>query len=55
MNLVLSILLGLLGIVVLLLLIAAFVRKEYEVVCETTISKPKLIVFNYLKHFISVY
>lgn len=49
MNLILFILFGLLSLVVLLLIIAAFVKKEYAVVREITIRKPKLLVFDYLK------
>lgn len=49
MHLFLITLLGILSLVVLLLIIAVFVKKEYAIVREITISKPKLIVFNYLK------
>ena len=49
MNLILSILLGILGLIVLLLILAVFLKKEYTVVREISISKPKLIVFDYLK------
>ncbi len=43
------ILLGLLGIVALLLIIAMFLKKDYAVVREINISKPKQEVFNYIK------
>jgi hypothetical protein len=49
MNLILSILLGLLGLIVLLLIVAIFLKKEYAVVREISISKPKQLVFDYLK------
>lgn len=49
MNLILSILFGLLSLVVLLLIIAVFVKKEYAVAREITISKPRKVVFDYLK------
>lgn len=49
MHLFLTILLGLLGLVVLLLIAAVFVKKEYSVERDIAINKPKLIVFNYLK------
>ena len=49
MNLILSILLGLLGLIVLLLIVAIFVKKDYSVGREISISKPKQLVFDYLK------
>ena len=50
MNLILSILCGLLSIVVILLIIAAFMKKEYSVEREITINKPRRVVFDYLKY-----
>ena len=49
MNLILTILLGILCLVVLLLIIAAIARKDYSVERDIIISKPKGIVFDYLK------
>jgi len=49
MNVIFGIVLGLVGLIILLLILAVFVKKEYTVVREITISKPKLIVFDYLK------
>ena len=49
MNLILSILSGLFGLVILFLIIAAFVKKSYSVSCEITINQPKQLVFEYLK------
>ena len=40
---------GALGIVVLLLIVALFVKKEYGVVREVIINKPKTEVFEYVK------
>jgi len=49
MSLTFTVLLGVLCFVVLLLIIAAFVKKEYSVERDIIISKPKGIVFDYLK------
>ena len=49
MNLILTVLLGVLCLVVLLLIIAAFVKKDYSVERDIMISKPKPGVFDYLK------
>lgn len=49
MKIVKKILLGIIGIIVLLLIIALFVKKEYGVEREITINKPKQEVFDYLK------
>lgn len=49
MNIVLTILLALLVLTVILLVIAAFVPKEYSVVREISIEKPRMIVFEYLR------
>lgn len=38
-----------LGIIVVLLIIAAFMKKEFQVEREITIAKPKQLVFDYLK------
>jgi hypothetical protein len=43
-------LIGLIGLVILLLIVAAFAKKNYSVTCEITIQKPRQIVFEYLKH-----
>lgn len=50
MNIIKKILLGLFGIIVLALLIALFLPKEYAVEREITINKPKDSVFNYIKY-----
>jgi len=49
MNLFLTVLFGVLCLVVLLLIIAAFVKKDYSVERDIMISKPKPSVFDYLK------
>jgi len=49
MNLILYTLLGILGLVVVLLIVAAFVRKDYSVVSKINIKREKPQVFNYLK------
>lgn len=49
MNIVLPILLALPILIVILLITAAFVPKEYSVVREISIEKPRMIVFEYLK------
>ena len=45
-----TILLSLLSIVALLMIIALFVNKDYAVVREITINKPKQQVFDYIKY-----
>lgn len=50
MNILTIILLGLLSAIVLLLTIAAFVKKEYWAQSEIIINAPKQSVFDYLKH-----
>jgi hypothetical protein len=49
MKIVKKILLGIVGIIVLLLIVAVFVKKEYAVEREVTINKPKQEVFDYVK------
>ncbi|MGO4906337.1 SRPBCC family protein [Flavobacterium sp. W20_MBD1_R3] len=50
MKIIKKILLGLFGIIVLVLLIALFLPKEYAVEREITINQPKDSVFNYIKY-----
>jgi hypothetical protein len=49
MNTILSILLGVAGIVALLLILAYFMKREHFVKCEITINAPRQKVFDYLK------
>ena len=49
MNFFLPFIFGLLSLVVVLLIIAVFVKKEYGVECEISISRPKQMVFEYIK------
>lgn len=49
MNILITILLILVGIIALLLIIALFARKEYNVHSEITINAPRQKVFDYLK------
>jgi hypothetical protein len=49
MNLILTVIFSFLSLVVILLIIAAFVKKEYGVVREISISKPKQTVFDYIR------
>ncbi|MCX6352439.1 MAG: SRPBCC family protein [Bacteroidetes bacterium] len=49
MKIVKKILIGIVGLVALLLIVALFVKGEYSVVKEVTINKPKQDVFNYIK------
>lgn len=49
MKIILTVLAILAGIIVLLLIVALFVKKEYKVKREITISKPKAGVFDYIK------
>jgi len=43
------VLIGIIGLVVLLLIVALFTKKEYGVIREVTINKPKSEVFDYVK------
>jgi len=49
MKIVKITLLAIVGIVVLVLIVALFVKKDYAVVREVTINKPKTEVFDYIK------
>lgn len=49
MNLILYTLLGIIGLIVLVLIVAAFVKKDYEVMCSISINKSSREVFDYLK------
>jgi hypothetical protein len=49
MNILISILLILVGIIVLFLIIGLFVKKDYSVRREVIINKPKTLVFSYIK------
>lgn len=49
MNIIKKIVLGIFGIIVLALLIALFLPKEYAIEREIIINQPKDIVFNYVK------
>lgn len=49
MNILAIILIILAILIAVLLIVALFVKKEYAIVRETTINKPKQEVFNYLK------
>jgi hypothetical protein len=49
MNILKKILYSLLGIILLALAVALFIPKEFRVVREITISKPKQVVFDYVK------
>jgi Polyketide cyclase / dehydrase and lipid transport len=49
MNILIAILLVLAGIIVLLLVIALFIKKEYTIEQEIIINRPKQEVFNYIK------
>ncbi|MCE7064800.1 SRPBCC family protein [Dyadobacter sp. CY326] len=50
MRVVFIILIALVSIVVLLLIVAAFVKKEYEVRREILINQPSRAVFDYVRH-----
>jgi uncharacterized protein YndB with AHSA1/START domain len=50
MNIVIIILLVIAGLIALLLVVALFVKKEYAVERQITISKPRQSVFDYVKH-----
>lgn len=45
-----KILFGIVGIIVLLLIIALFVKKDYAVQREIVVNKPKQQVFDYIKY-----
>jgi hypothetical protein len=49
MKILKFILIGLAGIIALVLIVAAFVKKDYAVVREITINKPKQEVFDYIR------
>jgi len=49
MNLILYTLLGILFLIVLVLIVAVFVKKDYEVMCSININKSSQEVFEYLK------
>lgn len=49
MNIVITIILGLVGFIALLLLVALFLKKEHYVKREIVINAPKQKVFNFLK------
>jgi hypothetical protein len=50
MKIIRRILIGIVGVIALLLVIALFLKKEYAVVREITINKPKAEVFEYIKY-----
>lgn len=50
MKIVLGIIIGLVGIILLLLIVAAFTKKDYQVEREIVINKPKTEVFHYIKY-----
>ncbi len=50
MKIVLSIVIGLVGILLLLLITAAFTKKNYQLEREIVIHKPKQEVFDYIKY-----
>jgi hypothetical protein len=50
MNILKKIIVGLLAIIVLALIIALFLPKNYAVEREITINQPKDSVFNYVKY-----
>ena len=49
MNIIITILLGLAGIIALLLIIGLFMKKEHYVKCEAVINSPQQKVFDFLK------
>lgn len=51
MNIIITILLAVAGIIVLLLIIALFTKKRYYIQCEIIINAPKEKVFDYIKQF----
>ena len=50
MSIVITILLAIIGLVVLLLLIGLFTKKDYLIEREVIVNKPKNTVFDYVKH-----
>ncbi len=50
MNILIKILIVIGALVALLLIAALFIKKEYNIVREITITKPKTEVFSYIKH-----
>jgi uncharacterized membrane protein len=50
MNILITILLTVAGLVGLLLILALFAKKEYAIGREITINKPAREVFNYVKY-----
>jgi len=50
MNILIKILIVIGALVALLLIAALFIKKEYNIVREITINKPKTEVFSYVKH-----
>ncbi|CAN5128925.1 SRPBCC family protein [soil metagenome] len=49
MSILINILIGIAGLVVLLLLVAAFLKKDYMVSQSAIINQPKQVVYNYVK------
>jgi uncharacterized protein YndB with AHSA1/START domain len=49
MNILLTILLAIVGLIVLLLIIGLFLKKEFRIERSTVIKKPKSEVYNYLR------
>jgi uncharacterized membrane protein len=49
MNILITIVLVLVGIIALLLIIALFNKKEYFIQCQVTINAPNQKVFDYIK------
>jgi uncharacterized protein YndB with AHSA1/START domain len=50
MNILIKILVGIGVLIGVVLIVAAFMKKEYTIEREITINKPKAEVFNYVKH-----
>lgn len=50
MRILKGVLLAILGIVILALVVALFVKKEYAVERQITINKPEPVVFEFIKH-----
>lgn len=50
MNIVITILLAIAGIIALLLIIARFTKQQYDIRCEIIIDAPLQKVFDYIKH-----
>ena len=49
MRIVKKIVFGLLALIMLLLIVALFIPKDYTVSVSTTINQPKAVVFDYVK------